>query len=339
MREGVNNTKGVKVDYSHTNHRIIIPFYISDGKDFYKDNLRILELSLKSLKAHSVYYHKITLICNGNRNVLIEKELISYYQEGFIDELLFFPEPIGKVNAILKVLRDVPEYYVTISDGDVFFADNWDQHVIDVFKNHKKAGAVSPIPIMRSHSGYTINLWVDYFFSSKLKFKSPADVSGIEHFARSIGWPHLPQYYKEHILTVECNNHTAVVGHSHFCATYKTTVFKNLPKENPVYLLGNNSMFPYLDKPTIKCDAYRLATYKTNGFHLGNTYVENNELYKINTFQKKREIPVFGNELKAQPLTYFIKFKVISKLMKLSSFKKYFYSKKGLPAKVMDHFL
>ncbi|GAK99351.1 glycosyltransferase [Nonlabens ulvanivorans] len=339
MREGTNNTKGVKVDYSHTNHRIIIPFYISNGTDFYSDSIKILELCLLSLKRHSVYNHKVTLICNGNRNNAVENKITALYQNDLIQELLFFPEAIGKVNAILKVLRDIPEYYVTITDGDVFFKTKWDKEVMDVFKNHPKAGAVSPIPIMRSHSGYTMNIWSDYLFSNKLQFKKPEDALGLEHFSKSIGWPHLPEHFKNWILMVTNNDHNAVVGHSHFCATYKTTVFNALPDDQPIYLLGNNSMFPFLDRPTTLCDGYRLATAQTNGYHLGNTFVDDQDLYALHTQQECVEIPVHDHKMRVKPISYFIKFKLFSKLMRTKWFKKKFYTSKGLPSEQLDNFM
>ena len=107
----------------------------------------------------------------------------------------------------------------------------------------------------------------------------------------------------------------AVIGNSHFCVTYRASVFNQLPKTSSDYLLGGNSEDRFLDRPVVKCDLYRLATTKSYVRHMGNKieawmsdYGESGIIIK-----KYLDTNLLEREASCKPLTYIIKLLSIMK--------------------------
>ncbi len=270
MRSGSNIIKDKEVSVQKVGHHIIIPLYIPTEEDYYTDAYAIFQLCLESLHKASCYHFKVSVVANGCCSS-VENRLHQLYTEGLIDELVLVKASIGKVNSILKVLRTVETPYVTITDADVLFCEGWDQAVFEVFGNFPKAGAVCPTPVFRKHTNLTYNIWMDYLFSNRLRFTKVVNPEAMTRFANSIGWPWLDEKYKDVYLTLEAKNgFKAMVGCSHFVATYKTAVFAYLPKQNSDYQLGGNSEGEYLDEPVVKAGGYRLSTLDNHTYHMGN---------------------------------------------------------------------
>ena len=273
MRKGYNPTKGGKLVIKEPcDHRVVIPLHIPHEKDYFKDAYKIFELCLFSILKTASSKLKVSIISNKCSDE-INQRLLKLCQDYEVDELIIEKEGIGKINSLLKALRTVEERLVTITDADVLFLDHWEDEVTSVFKSFPKAGAVCPVPVYRKHLDLTANIWFDYFFSNKLKFRSVKDVEALENFAKSIGWAYLPEEFGDSIGTLTAKDTTvAVLGCSHFVATYKSEVFKALPEDNSVYLIDGDSEFLYMDKPVISMGGYRLATYTNNAYHLGNVF-------------------------------------------------------------------
>jgi hypothetical protein len=340
MREGSNPIRDQLVDYDNNKHVIIIPYFISDNQEYFNDTLEILKLCLQSLQKNSTYKHQIHLVANGHRSVAIEKELLELHQLRLIDHLSMISQAIGKVNAILSVLRNVRSSYVTITDADVLFLPRWDEHVFNVFRHFKKAAAVSPVPIFRTHNRLTANIWADYLCSKNLSFSKVEDPDAMTQYAKSIGWPWLDEKYKTKYLTVKAkDNFKAVVGNGHFCVTYNNSVFANLTYENSNYILGGNSELKYLDQPAILCDGYRLSTKANHAYHMGNK-LESWMPDLAAEFNKiaKQELDVTPTLFKNQPLRFFIKFKVFKGILSKLKLTQQFYRSKGLKKNEIDLF-
>lgn len=333
MRKGYNPTKGGKLVVKvPCDHRIIIPLHIPHENDYFKDAYQIFELCLFSILKTASSKLKVSIISN-KCSFEVNQRLLQLYQDHDIDELIIEKEGIGKINSLLKALRTVEERLVTITDADVLFLDHWEDEVVSVFKSFPKAGAVCPVPVYRKHLDLTANIWSKYLFSNRLKFKKVKDVDALENFAKSIGWTHLPEEFGDSIGTLTAKDNTvAVLGCSHFVATYKSEVFKALPEENSAYLIDGDSEFLYMDKPVVLTDGYRLATYTNNAYHLGNVF----EPWMQKNFEdlKKREQKFIDysslKTLKKNAVKYFIINKLFKRAIKIKPLLRYLLKRKGL---------
>lgn len=271
MRNENNISKEQLISKDPCNHRIIMPLHIPHEEGYYSEAFQIFEMSLISLKKTTIYSCKISVIsdaCCETVNVRLHKLFV----ENEIDELILESQNVGKINSILKVLRTVNENFVTITDSDVLFLNNWDKEVFTIFRKFPKAAVVSPTPIFRNHMNYTANIWIDNLFSKRLMFRDVKNPKAMERFAQSLGWNSLENRFKDLIVTIKSrdNSTLAVVGATHFVATYNTKYLKNISKENTMFKLGGTSEIYYLDRPPFEADGYRLTTYDNFAYHIGN---------------------------------------------------------------------
>ncbi len=288
MRKGVNPTKGGKlISKEECHHRIIIPVHIPNEEGYFKDAYKIFELCLFSIIKTATSKIKVSVIsnkCSDEVNV----RLLNLYHEKHINELIIEHDGIGKINSVLKAIRTSEERLITITDADVLFLNNWEQAITDVFEAFPKAGAVCPVPVYRKHLDLTGNIWFDNFFSKKLQFRPVKNPNAMEMFAKSVGWEWLEPEWKDVIGTLKAKDNTiAVLGCSHFVATYKREVFEKLPKENSIFLVDGDSEFLYTDEPVLKMGGYRLATYDNFACHLGNVF----EPWMQETFEGLQLVP------------------------------------------------
>lgn len=332
MRKGENISKDVLIKTSESFHRVIIPLYIPEEYNYYKDAFKIFEYCLKSIHKTSFSNIKISVISDGSCNS-INAKLLQFQEENYIDELIIEKENIGKINSILKVLRTTQERLITITDADVLFDNNWEKEVLEVFKEFPKAGSVSPVPIYRTHFRLTSNIWFDNLFSSRLKFRKVLDPESMTLFAKSIGWSWLDLKYKDVIATLKNkNDKIAVLGSSHFVCTYKREVFSKIPKNDTIYKLGGDSEYLYTDLPVLKMGGYRLATYGNHAFHLGNVLEDWMEK-KFNDLKNQDKVFCNTNQiktLKPRKLYYLFTEKLFKKILFNKQLKKKILKYKGL---------
>lgn len=339
MRAGNNVSKEQLININASEHRIIIPLYIPHENGYYKESYSIFKLCLESLIKTANSFIKISVISNGSCDEVNEK-LVKLYKKNIINELIIERDAIGKLNSILKALRTCEEPYITVSDADVLFDNNWEKEVIKIFENFPKAAAVSPIPVFRTQNHYTSNILFDYFFSKKLRFTKLKNPEALTLFAKSIGWSRLDEKWKDVIMTITSkNNIKAVVGCNHCVVTYKRAVFDVIPKENSKYKLGGDSEGEYLDKPPLYFDGYRLATENNYAFHMGNT----TEVWMHDVFNKlkkeDKKVALFVYKpIKKRLFKNFIKNKIFKKVISSPRFRKPFYLKKGLSKDQLKNF-
>ena len=341
MRKGANISKDVLLNPSVSSHRVIIPLYIPNEEDYYKEAYPIFEYCLFSVLKTSITPLKISVISNHSCDSVNDK-LFLLQKQGFIDELIIEKEAIGKINSILKALRTAEERLITITDADVLFCNGWEDEVVAVFEAFPNAGAVCPVPVFRKHFHLTSNIWFKYLFSKKLYFRAVKNVPALTKFAASIGWPWLDEKWSDTIGTLEASNgKIAVLGCSHFVATYKREVFKNLPKTNSKYKLGGSSEFLYTDEPVLKMGGYRLATYDNYAYHMGNTL----ESWMVDYYTALQSVDnkVTNNYshfkiLKKNKLTYLFSDYLFKKLLYFKFIKVYLLKSKGLTETQIKNF-
>lgn len=340
MREGQNTSKERLLTQKTGLHRAIIPLYIPHENGYYAQSYSIFEACLTSLHTTSVTAIKVSVISNGSCHA-VNTRLMGLAADGFIDELIIEKENIGKINSILKALRTSEERLITITDADVLFLNGWEDAVLGIFEAFPKAGAVCPVPVFRKHNNFTHNIWFDYFFSDRLTFETVPNPLAMERFAKSIGWSRLDTKFKDVMLTLTAKNGVkAMVGCSHFVATYKKEVFEALPTVNSPFALGGNSETEYLDKPVVAFNAYRLSTVQNYAYHMGNTlepFIK--EEFSTLVEVQKKELAVHFKKLTKNRLAYALKMKLFRKIMAIKAIKRWFYKQKGLNAQQLTYFL
>lgn len=340
MRKGNNISKDVLLESSGSSHRVIIPLYIPNEKEYYQEAYKIFEYCLFSIHKTSSTKLKISVISNNCSNVINER-LLNLQKENYIDELIIEKEAIGKINSILKALRTAEERLITITDADVLFCNGWEEAVVSVFEAFPKAGVVCPVPVFRKHFHLTSNIWLRYLFSKKLYFRSVKNPEAMTRFANSIGWPWLDDKWKDVIGTLASKNKTlAVLGCSHFVATYKREVFKELPKMSSRFKLGGDSEYLYTDQPVLKRGGYRLATYDNYAYHLGNQI----EPWMEERYAALQEVPKKENlyeqlsVLKKNRFEYFLSEFLFKKILYFQIIKKFLLISKGLTPTQVKNF-
>ncbi|MGL3001279.1 glycosyltransferase family A protein [Flavobacterium sp. RSSB_23] len=331
MRIGFNPNKDRLQEPNDFYHQVIIPVHIPNQEGYFKDSFKILQLCLESLlkTSHSKTY--IVLVNNGSCIEVINY-LDDLYQQGKIHELIH-TSPIGKLNAILKGLAGHNFDLVTISDADVLFLNDWQKETYTVFENFKKAGVVSPVPSSKMLKQFTGNIYLDNFFSKRLKFTKAKDKNSLQMFASSIG--NIGFYKDIHLnknLTISNSDDSicAVIGAGHFIATYKGNCFDGIKNRFSYYSLGGDSEKILLDKPAEDKGYWRLSTAGNYAYHMGNVL----EDWMFETFstikENKTEINIPSN-LTNKPNTYFRPFAVfLFRIMSQRAIWKLFLRYKGL---------
>ncbi|WP_438963023.1 hypothetical protein [Nonlabens sp.] len=340
MRNSRSDTHDKKYESDKNQHRVIIPLYIPHEEDYYKDAFKIFNACVSSLKKTTSNSTPVSVIANGCSSTIHEK-LVSLQNEGLIDELLLETEQLGKVNSLRRVIGASDEPYLTITDGDVMFLNNWEKEVSQVFKDFPRATAVAPVPVFKTFNQFTSNIWLENLWNGKVKFETPGDPAALEKFANSIGWSYLNEQQKNTILTLTKGDVKAIVGCSHFCTTYKRDVLLFAPQEPSQFLLSGNSEAIYLDIPTIKNDGYRLSCYKNYAYHLGNIWESwmDKELSNLDLNETSTcSFPVY-KKLKKRPLRYLLKFQLLKKLLFKKRYYNYALNRFKVPSIYKDHYL
>lgn len=340
MRKGNNPSNENKIESKSTFHRVIIPIYIPHEKEYFKDAFKIFELCLFSLKKTSSTNLNISVISNGCSDIINQK-LFDLYKKNYFEELIIERDGIGKINSILKALRTVEERLITITDADVLFDNGWENAVIKVFESFPKAGAVCPVPVFRKQFQLTSNIWFKYLFSKKLYFTSVINPNAMAKFANSIGWPWLDSKYKDAITTLKAKNgELAVVGCSHFVATYKREVFLEIPDKNSDFKIRGNSEYLYTDLPVLKRGGYRLSTYDNYAFHMGNV-IEDWMIEKFNNLKQKDKGDKLINlkKLRKPILNQLLWEKLFKFFMSIVFIKKSILKMKGLNSEQVKNFI
>lgn len=333
MRLGFNPNKNKGILNSDCFHQIIIPVYIPNHDDYFKDSLTILKLCLESLfrTVHKKTF--ITIVNNGSC-----QEVTNYvhelYLENKIHEVLE-TNNIGKLNAILKGMVGHNFPLITITDSDVLFLDDWQKASYSIFENFPKAGVVCPTPSSRSLRTYTSNIYWDSFFSKKLSFSKVKNPLALKKFAVSVGNPNFyDRAHLENYFTVSNKNEKAVIGAGHFVGTYRGEIFNSLEVKYSNYKMGGDSENEILDIPVVKKGLWRLSTEDNYAYHMGNV-VEDWMRDEVSNLAKN--ISEVDFNLKSTQTSskwlYMVKSKIFGKIILNKKIMKYFLVFKGLPSK------
>ena len=161
---------------------------------------------------------------------------------------------------------------VTIADSDVFFKQNWQHEVEEIFNNFNYAGMVSPVPSSKAFNSFTNANWFYGVFKGKLKFEKVKNPKEMKMFENSL-MLNYTLYDKIHLdkyLTIQSKKNKAVMGCGHFVATIRREVF-DLGSDQPAFQkIQGNVENNFIDKPNEDLGFLRLATLNNYAFHMGN---------------------------------------------------------------------
>jgi hypothetical protein len=278
LRIGTNPEKSKGERNQKKQHRVVVVFYIpNQEEDYYKESLEVLDTCLNSL-VNTINFDttNITLINNNSfaqANPIIQK----YIDAKQIDKYVLYNENRGKVYAIINEVRGIFEDFVTISDSDVLFFSGWEQAVIDIFNQYPKAGVVSPLPSQHCAFYNNVSVFFDNYFFGRINYAKLVNEYDTDLYLKGVNNKDLinkkgkfnwkeKQYY--------LNKKTkAIIGATHFVATYKSIIFKN-QTSFPEIKFSNGYENDFIDILADKMGLYRLSTLNTFAYHIGNSIDE-----------------------------------------------------------------
>jgi hypothetical protein len=328
MRIGVNPEKYKGLKNIRYWHRIVIPVYIPNvEEEYYSNMLEVFEFCLQSLIDSINQDTTVITIINNNSAGEVAEVVEKYIKKKQIDKYVLYDQNKGKVYAVIDEVRGVYEPFVTITDCDVLFFSGWEQAVFDVFKNYKKAGAVTPLPLQYSAFHANSSVFFDHYFFGKMKYGKVVNDKDVDLYIQGLNntalinkggkynWKE-KQYYLDGKIK-------AIVGAAHFVATYRSSIFKN-ETAFPEIKFINGYETAFIDNLADKKGLYRLSTLKTFAYHIGNKMDSFTENYVYDSVQLLNP-STFGeinnlNKFRIILVPYFIKklvFKVLKKIKHL----------------------
>ncbi|SHL54059.1 glycosyltransferase family A protein [Flavobacterium xanthum] len=336
MRVGFNPHKDQPQEDPEYTHQIIIPIYIPNEEDYFKDSFTIFKICLSSLFATIHNKTFITIVNNGS-GIFVKDYLNELLAQNRIHEVIH-TQNIGKLNAIVKGLGGNNIELVTITDADVMFLPNWQKETVKVFAQIPKVGVVGIVPQFKTYEVNCGTVIFDNFFNKSLKFLPVKNKEALIRFYDSIGWDRsYNQDYLKYNLGLEINSDLKVlVGSGHFVATYKKDMFQEITTYIG-YKLGGNSE-GYLDRAPLKKGYWRVTTCDNYAYHMGNTFedwmgvepqYENAKQYPISNFNKNKTLSGFS---------YFVKNRVFIKFISIKLLVKLFIQWKKLPREMIEKY-
>jgi len=338
MRLGFNPNKDKEISKSDYFHQVVIPVYIPNQEEYFKDSFEILQLCLSSLWKTSHDKTYITIVNNGSCEIIVHY-LNGLYKENKIQELVHVSN-IGYINAMIKGVAGQKFDIITTSDSDVLFLGGWQDATYQVFQNFSRCGAVCTTPSSRSLRTNTSNLYWDFLFSRKMQFKEVINPEALKKFGVSVG---NPDFYNDiqlkKYLTISNREQTAVVGAGHFVVTYRASIFNSLEKRYTDYVMGGGSD-DLFDVPVVKKGFWRLATVDNYTYHMGNVLEDwmNTEVSKLKQNNIEANFNLKSVRASSKWL-YFLKSKIFGKFILNKKIMRYFLIWKGLSKEEARNYL
>jgi hypothetical protein len=335
MRVGFNPHKDQLLNQSDYFHQIIIPLYIPSQDGYFKDSFKIFKLCLESLFTTIHDKTFITIVNNGSGD-FVKDYLNELLDLDKIQEVIH-SKNIGKLNSVLKGLSGNDIEFVTVADADTLFLNDWQSETMNIFHKISKAGVVGIVPQLNMYKYKSGNVIFDNLFNNRLQFITLTDPEGMIQFYESIGWDrNYNQDYLKLGLGLEYDSVKCFVGAGHFVATYKKDVFEEI-KTYFSYKLGGTSE-AYLDEAPLKKDYWRLTTQGNFAYHMGNVYEDWMQTPPKNPTEVDLSNFNFVKRKKINPVFYFLKNRIIKKLITFKWVLKLFFKWKKLPKEMVNKY-
>lgn len=274
MRVGTNPEKFKKELHTEIYHRVVVPVFIPELDDYFKDGLKIFRLNLESL-IKTIHTKTRITIYNNNSHPDVKKYIDEIFLKyDVVDQVFHSKQNLGKINGILAAVKGNLEPLITISDSDVFFKHNWQENIEQIFIDFPNAGTVSPVPNSVLYKYYTANNFFQGFLgNAELKFHNVKQPEAMQRFEDSLG-DDVKLYNQQHLqkyMILENKKSKAVMGAGHFVATIRREVFDKGTTEPAFLKIMGGVESKFIDKPNEDLGFLRLSTISNFAYHLGNT--------------------------------------------------------------------
>ena len=302
MRKGINPEKAKEQRNVLKLHRVIIPVYIPNSEEeYYKESLEVLDLCLYSLiKTINPETTVITLVDNNSASPI--ENITKKYREK-IDKLVTYQENKGKIYAVLNEARNAFEPFITIADADVLFFSGWEKEISELFRIYPRAGIISPLPTPNNSLYHNYSLFFDLYLRGRIgydKIVASEDLGLYEkglNYSKILDRPGSKYSWREKQFYLK-GEKSALVGASHFVATYRSHLFHN-EKTFPEFKFRLGYEERFLDDIADRKGYYRLSSMNTFAYHIGNRLDEIAERYKpqlirsnhLFSFSEKENLP------------------------------------------------
>ncbi len=270
MRIGNNPTKEDTGLELATYHRIILPVYIPNFENYFKDSERIFKACINSLLASVHPKCAISIINNG-----CNSEILNYLRElrdqHKIDRLIDAAENRGKIDPLIGEIRATYEPYITVADADVLFKPNWITEVESIFKHIPVCGMVGHLPDPKKYKGFNATTLLHTLLLGKLGKEKVSFLDELNVFAKSIG--EAPEgYVQQEIYTCKLGGIKTAIGAHHFSATLRREFLVHVPEKPSLKKITGNSEYHYIDRPVDEGAYLRLSPIKPVVWHMGNVW-------------------------------------------------------------------
>jgi len=145
-RVGMNPARDRVSDYRPARVTAAVLTYIPMLGGYFSDRLRILQLSLESMAAHTSLPFDLMVFDNGSCRE-VQDFLTQKKEEGLIRYLLLSSENIGKIGALKIMFHAAPGEIIAYSDDDIYFYPDWLESQLQVLDHFPEVGMVSGVPI------------------------------------------------------------------------------------------------------------------------------------------------------------------------------------------------
>lgn len=334
MREGLNPEKDKILPESGYQHQVVIPIFIPNLQDYFRDSKKVLMACLKSL--HNSIHNQtfITVVNNGSCNEIVEF-LEKQKDQGNIHEVIH-TGPIGKLNAVMKGIIGHNFPFITITDSDILFKPEWQKETARVFNAFPKCGMVGLIPQYNMFSNFCTNTLFDTFWNKNVFFIKVLEPKEMKKFYESLGWKmEVGHPYLEYAPAIQKRDGIkAYIGSSHVAATYRRELFEEIPRFFEFRMGGDSER--YLDKLAQKKDLWKLTTINNYAYHMGNVWEE----WMDSTSAKNSEIPQLKPLAlrKNYPGRNLIKNRIFKKILRIHKINQLFFRYKKLPKSKLGNY-
>jgi len=273
MRIGQNPEKNKQEKIIYGMHRIIIPVYIPDSNEEYFSNLfEVFKTAINSIFRTINQDKTLITVLNNNCKEVVTSFIDELLGKNLIDKHVKFNKNYGKVYAVLSESKATYEDLITVVDADVFFFNNWENEVMNVFNSFKKVGVVglSPSPHLHNYCNFS-----SAFFNFRRTRKGKVvENEELKLFEEGINNFYFFDSYREKQTFIEFNSLKVCLGAGHFAATYRGDLLRSIDFEKPEYVFKDGYEEKVLDSKIDKIGYFRVSLVKAHVYHLGNTLPE-----------------------------------------------------------------
>lgn len=255
--------------------------YIPDQVGYFKNQLDVLRLCVRSIRANADREVDILVVDNGSCEAVVD-HLRAELAAGVVDHLILNRRNIGKGNAMMQILRSALGDYIFYTDGDIFFKEGWVSAHIEILKAFPAVGVVGGIPL-RNHAdskyAQRARSWIADNFDGQVEIGDLIPEEWTVEFLRSLGVssPKLEAQLSELNQLQDCrlthNERTAFLGASHMQFLISRETIEKIPNYRFGYALHTEDD-DLVDHSIDTLGLLRLSTAHPMVYHMGNKLTE-----------------------------------------------------------------